>query len=105
MKKYKPTAQDRANAVHSQLAFFERLGFSKDEAAAWIAAKFNFPPCAADWRNAGFGPEEAALWCDIGERDNPVTPREAKSAKAQGETPKSYRRNRNRTYPSPMRTR
>jgi len=106
MKRNQPTAMERANAIHSMYNFFASLGFTMEQANEWRTAGFNYPPCARDWRDAGFTASEAAEWSAIGrERSNPLTAPEAAQAKKRGETPETYRRNRNRTYPHPMRTR
>lgn len=101
----KLTPMDIANHQAFEYDTFARLGFSTDEAHSWIVAGFSFRT-APVWRDAGFTAVEAKEWREVSsDRSDPILPSEAKSARANGETPVTYRRNRNRRYPQPMRTR
>jgi len=102
--KRKDTTQSKAESLRLDFEHFKKAGFTAEEAKEWRNAGFGFRS-APEWRNAGFTAEEAQAWRDIGPRDNPVLPTEAAGAKRRGETPETYRRNRNRTYPHPMQTR
>lgn len=103
--KSKITAQQKANFNHADRQSWLDAGFTDDDARAWKSYGFSWRT-APGWRETGFTPGEAADWRNAtSKRDDPILPDEAIKAKRNGETPHTYRYNRNRTYPHPMQTR
>jgi hypothetical protein len=105
--KDKCSALQNANFRQEEARLWTESGFNAEHVSEWKSAGFNWWRTASTWRDAGFTAEEAAAWKAVaGEKhDNVITPSEAAGAKKAGETPVTYKRNRYRTYPHPMKTR